>query len=147
MDYQKLAEELLESMSKLSKFPMQKNAERFVRGEMLALTYLSHHDALSPGEISAEMNISTARTAKLLDSLGAKGLIIRAPDCGDKRKIRVKLTDAGASHIEAYKAHVLSSVCSVLQGLGEKDAEEYVRIMKRIIDNTASKSENTENNQ
>lgn len=147
MDYQELARELLESMPKLSKAPMQKNADRFVRGEMPALIFLSHHGAASPGEISGELNISTARTAKLLAALASKGFITRAPDGKDKRKICVKLTDAGASHIEAHKAHVLDSVSEVLKNLGEKDAVEYVRITKRIIENAASKPKCTKREQ
>jgi len=147
MDYQKLAEELLESMPKLSKVPMQKNTDRFVRGEMPALIYLSHHGAASPGEISIEMKISTARTAKLLTVLAAKGFITRVPDGKDKRKICVKLTSAGISHIEAHRAHVLASVCTMLRALGEKDAAEYVRIMKRIIENASSNAKSTENKQ
>lgn len=54
MDYQELAWELLESMPKLSKTLIQKNADRFARGEMSTLVFLSCHDAASPGEISGE---------------------------------------------------------------------------------------------
>lgn len=51
----------------------------------------------------------------------------------------MKLTDTGSSHIEAHKAHVLESASEMLKDLGEKDAVEYVRITKRIIENAASK--------
>lgn len=146
MDYQKLAEELLENMPKLSKIPTQKNADRFIRGEMLALDYLYHHGAATPGEISAEMDISTARTAKLVAVLEAKGFITRMPDSEDKRKICVMLTDAGAAHIESHKQHVLASASAMLSDLGEKDAAEYVRITKRIIENAASRAESEKNN-
>lgn len=61
------------------------------------------------------------------------------PDDKDKRKICVKLTDAGSSYIEAHKAYVLKSASEMLKGLGEKDAGEYVRITKRIVENAASK--------
>ena len=138
-DYQELARELLENMPKFSKAPMQKNADRFVRGEMPALVFLSYHSAASPGEISDELNISTARTAKLLATLASKGFITRVPDDKDKRKICVKLTDAGSFHIEAHKTHVLESASEMLKDLGEKDAVEYVRITKRIVENAASK--------
>ena len=76
MDYECLAEEFLENLKQMLQIPMRKNTDRFVRGEMFVLDYLSKNGAVTPGQISSEMNVSTARMAKLLATLESKGLII-----------------------------------------------------------------------
>ena len=70
MDYEKLAAEFMDILPKLLQIPMQKDADRLVRGEMFALRYLFEEGPQTPGKISEKMNISTARTAKPCDPDG-----------------------------------------------------------------------------
>ncbi len=139
MEYEKLAAEFLDILPKLLQIPMRKNADRQVRGEMFALDYLAEAGPQTPGKISAKMNVSTARTAKLLSVLEAKGFIVRVPDKEDKRKVCVTLSDKGARHIAVRRKLFLKAAADALEALGEQDAVEYVRITKRILENASEK--------
>lgn len=141
MDYEKLAAEFMDILPKLLQIPMQKDADRLVRGEMFALRYLFEEGSQTPGKISEKMNISTARTAKLLAVLEAKGFLVRVPDGADRRKSRVTLTEKGARHIAAHRKLFLRAVADMMEALGEHDALEYVRITRRVLENAAGKEE------
>lgn len=142
MDYEKLAAEFMDILPKLLQIPMQKDADRLVRGEMFALRYLFEEGPQTPGKISEKMNISTARTAKLLAVLEAKGFLVRVPDGADKRKSRVTLTEKGVRHIAAHRKLFLRMVTDMMKALGEHDALEYVRITRRVLENaTVGKEE------
>lgn len=145
MDYECLAEEFLENLKQMLQIPMRKNTDRFVRGEMFVLDYLSKNGAVTPGQISSEMNVSTARTAKLLATLELKGLIVRTQDGSDKRKRGVTLTQKGASYLGEHKSFVLATVAAALSSLGERDAMEYVRITKKLLDCITEETRTEEN--
>ena len=46
----------------------------------------------------------------------------------------VRITEAGSLAAEAFRLRVLDSVEDVLRALGEHDAPEYVRLVKRITE-------------
>lgn len=58
---------------------------------------------LTPGAISARLQVSTARVAALLKKMDAKGLILRHSDAGDGRVTHVRLSTLGQS--EDQKLH------------------------------------------
>ncbi len=135
MDYIKLADEFLESMRLFRKANMHKNINDSLHGEAFVLhcIYQQGGDIL-PGEISSEMEVSSARVATALNSLEKKKLITRSIDVNDRRKILVSLTPEGIEVAERHKQAVLQDAARMLERLGEQDAKEYVRINKRLAE-------------
>ena len=131
MNYKSLAQELLESMT-FRKLPTERSGH-VSSGERGILSYLCFtNDGAFAGEISREVGISTGRTAIALKNLEKKGLIQRSASETDRRCVVVRITEAGSQAAEAFRLRVLDSVEDVLRALGERDAPEYVRLVKRI---------------
>jgi len=137
VDYEKLAQEFMELMNQMRKRKTQKHLNDSMQGEHFILFYVSHHQGDSiPSEISNEMGISTARIAAALNNLESKGMITRTIDVTDRRRILIKLTDAGQKHVEEHYKMIMGITTKMLKYLGEDDAKELVRIMKRLAAKT-----------
>lgn len=135
MDYEKLAREFMETMHHMRGRKTQQQINDSMHGEQFVLFYISKHEGnVIPSEISNEMEISSARVAAALNSLEGKGLITRQIDVDDRRRILVNLTDAGKEQVKKHYESVMTFTTNMLKYLGEHDAEEIVRIMKRLAD-------------
>ena len=131
MDYEKLAEEFIRIFGKMERQKDRKKVADSMHGEKFILFFLSAHESsVIPSDISKEMGISSARIAAALNSLEEKGFITRRIDTDDRRRILVDLTKCGRTEVEKHKSEVM------MKYLGEHDAKELVRIMKRLSDVT-----------
>lgn len=134
MDYSRLAVEFLEQMYSFRKIKPLKSIDESLQGEIFAINYIAiHGDDVLPGEISNDMDVSSARVAQTLNNLEKKGLITRRIDPNDRRKILVTLTPEGKTFSEMHRKHILETVVKMLEMLGEDDAREFVRIMARLV--------------
>lgn len=134
MDYSRLAAEFLEQMYSFRKIKPLKSIDESLQGEIFAINYIAiHGDDVLPGEISNDMDVSSARVAQTLNNLEKKGLITRRIDPNDRRKILVTLTPEGKTFSEMHRKHILETVVKMLEMLGEDDAREFVRIMARLV--------------
>ncbi|NPV79407.1 MAG: MarR family transcriptional regulator [Firmicutes bacterium] len=68
--------------------------------QFAALRYIFLHDPPAASELAEGLGISGAAVTKLADRLERKGLIARKPDPGDRRTLRLVLTDEGRSITE-----------------------------------------------
>ncbi len=135
MDYEKLARDYMKVMYQMRRRNAQKQLNDSMHGEHFVLSYISKHEGgVIPSEISNEMGISTARVAAALNNLEGKGLITRAIDEADRRRILVNLTGAGRAQVERHDQKIMMITTKMLQYLGENDAKEFLRIMKRLAD-------------
>ena len=94
---------------------------------------LTHGSQAHPKELNREMAVSSARIAALLNHMEEKGLVIRKDDATDNRQVIVCLTEKGNALIEEKKAELLQNVIQLLEYLGPEDAQDYIRIQKKII--------------
>ena len=136
MDYTALALELEEAYAKMR---LNRKRHKFAGlahgGEMFTLHIIvTFGSPVSPGELSMECGVSTARIAKALKSLEGKGYILRETDTGDRRRTLVTATDLGREISERFEAQRRLTLENMLCELGERDANEYVRLMGRVSD-------------
>lgn len=137
MVYKELADELLRNMTRRAKMPFQKKVEDISHGERKILGFLSYtKSSATSGELSEALYLSTPRVASALNSLSKKGFIERSRDANDKRIVIVTITEAGIHFMEEERNEALIMIEHTLEKLGEHDAKEFVRIMKRITDIT-----------
>jgi DNA-binding MarR family transcriptional regulator len=135
MDYIALAREYMEILYKMRKRKHEKQINDSLRGEQFVLTYISKHgDSVIPSEISNEMGISTARVAATLGALESKGLISRRIDETDRRRILVELTPEGHAQVNKHTKAIMGMMARMLQDLGEEDATQLLRILKKIAE-------------
>jgi MarR family transcriptional regulator, organic hydroperoxide resistance regulator len=135
MDYTRLAQEFMGIMNQLRRRGPQKQISDSMHGEIFVLHYISQHeDNVIPSEISNEIGISTARVAATLNSLESKGLITRKIDVNDRRRILVEMTPSGKEQVEKHFQMIMNTTTKMLEYLGEQDAKEYVRIMRKLAE-------------
>lgn len=155
MDYRTLTFEIMELMRK-KRHPMDDFRE-FEKGEngilqSLLINDKSGGEKLTPGEISAIQELSTGRVAAALKSLENKNYIERQIDKTDRRRIIVTLTEKGKIFAQKLFDKTIEKVERVLREIGEHDAKEFFRILKRMVEldgetNTDKDGMNHEKNQ
>ncbi len=133
MDYKVLANELFENMIKIRKKSFNKKVEDLSHGEKKILGYLTFgKNGATSGELSEHLHLSTPRVASALNSLSKKRFIERNRDEKDKRIVIVTITDSGKRFVMEKHEEAIKMLEQTLRKLGEHDAKEFVRIIKRI---------------
>lgn len=133
MDYKELAKEFLHNSYRFRSQGHQKRIDENMQGETFAIAFiLRQGGVVLPSDISNEMNISSARVAAILNSLENKKLITRKINKSDRRKILVELTEEGKLFAEDHSRKVVESTAKMLELLGEDDARDLVRIIRRL---------------
>ncbi len=137
IDYEKYAEELLNCRvaGERNSRMLQSNIAEAARGELPVLLYLVEgKNGACAGDISEQLGVNTSRVASILNSLCKKGYVVRTPDPADKRKIQVFVTEKGRLFATERREETVRRLSELLKLLGEKDALEYVRILKRVAE-------------
>lgn len=134
MDSELLAELLVDQTELLFRHGPHKQIGKSARGECFVLRCLARSKTpMLPSDLSQKLHASTARVAVVLNTLEKKGLISRSIDPVDRRRILVSLTDAGREYAVAVRIQLCQGMKRLLEELGEQDAQEYLRITKRIL--------------
>ena len=134
MDCEVLAEMLVDQTELLFRHGPHKLIGKNARGECFVLRCLARSKALLlPSDLSEQSHASTARIAVVLNTLEKKGLISRAIDPTDRRRILVSLTNVGQEYVAVVRTQLREDMKHLLEELGEQDAREYLRITKRIL--------------
>ena len=134
MDCEVLAEMLVDQTELLFRHGPHKLIGKNAIGECFVLRCLARSKApLLPSDLSEQSHASTARIAVVLNTLEKKGLISRAIDPTDRRRILVSLTNVGQEYVAVVRTQLREDMKHLLEELGEQDAREYLRITKRIL--------------
>ena len=88
------------------------------------LGVLMHHGNLPMTGIGKYLCISKPYITALVDSLIEKGLVERLPDPGDRRVIRIAITEAGRKYLGQTLARYRNNIREVLKNLPESDLDE-----------------------
>jgi MarR family transcriptional regulator, organic hydroperoxide resistance regulator len=133
MDFKVLAGELFQDMIQTRKQAFHKKVDDLSLGERKILGYLTFgKNAVTSGVLSEHLHLSTPRVASALNSLSKKGYIERNKDHQDKRIVIVTITESGKNFVKEEHEEAMGILEEILQKLGEQDAKEFVRIIKRI---------------
>ena len=133
MERDNLAEILFQELRCNTSTSLGEILNEFNRGEIGVLGYLAFEkDEATAGELSENLNVTTARIASILNSLEAKDYIKRTEDNKDKRKTLVVVTKKGKALAKKAKKEVIDKITKVIEEIGEKEAKEYIRITLKI---------------
>lgn len=131
----RLADTYLEAMRRIHHHEEQRQVSHATQGENFVLYALAcHGETMTPGHLSSELGMTSARMAAVLGTLEKKGYVKRQMDVKDRRRIIVELTEKGRQQAEDNISQVKEGVKQMLRFLGETDAGEFVRILKRLAD-------------
>lgn len=132
LNLDEMARELFSYMRVFQKGPVRR-AQELSQGEMAMLAYLTFEESeVTPTELSNHFNLSTARVANTLNSLEKKRYIERIHDSIDRRKVIVHITDTGRQFSKKKMEETVEDLSDMLNDLGEEDAADFLRIMRKI---------------
>ncbi|MGD1823649.1 MAG: MarR family winged helix-turn-helix transcriptional regulator [Pleomorphochaeta sp.] len=132
--YKELAKELVKyQFVLLRKEGSNRGNIDLLRGTKRVIGYLTEvKDGVTPTELSEFMSVSSARIASILNKLEEQEIIIRVNNKEDKRKKIVYLSEKGRQVGLSYQEKYINETVELLKALGESDAKEHVRIIKKI---------------
>ena len=133
MSIRKDAQEFLKELYSSIPRSFYNKLETTQRGIGFALNYLKHSDGeVIAGDLSKNMNVSTARISALLNSMEHSGLITRHSSLEDARRTVVKITPAGIALVDEMSDQTLNRVESLLDKISKEDLDAYIRISHQI---------------
>ena len=132
-----------EEMMSGSRKNMIEQMGRSNKGELFILKYLyDKNTAVIPSEISDAMHTSTARISAALGALEKKGQIHREIDTTNRRNILVTITEAGRERSLFESKEMRKHLVNILKEMGEGEALEFVRLLKRFSEIASQVIEN-----
>lgn len=134
MNNNDLAIEFTKIMQDMGEVRTQKHVLHVVRGKNLILAYLNNNQdkSITSGDISLELNLTTARIAAALKQLEDDGSIIRMIDPLDKRRTLVSITNEGILKSNENRSKMIGSIENMFNSIGTTDAKEFIRISRKI---------------
>lgn len=118
-----------------------------LKGEnALLLQLIASGGKSTPGALAENLSVSPARIAAMLRSLELKKLVERVCDEKDKRRVTVTITAVGKLFVDSITETVRKNAQSLLEKLGEQDAKEFLRILKKCtgFDETLAEADDSE---
>lgn len=110
--------------------------DEFNCGEIGVLSMLAFdQNPVTAGELSEKLNVTTARIARILNSLESKQYIRRKNDRTDRRKTFVTITKKGKELADSTKKEIMDKiiqVIQVIQEVGYDEIQAYISIVLKI---------------
>ena len=142
-----LRDGLIAELWRMNKMDIILHLREFVEGETAALWFLRSCETATPSQISENLNVSRARAANILRSLRQKGFVEMEIASSDRRKMDVRLTDAGRRNLEEKYAFLVRYFDLYVDVLGGEDIAELTRLLRKTADCEALLATNKMNQQ
>ena len=135
MDYRELAVELMDTIVLMQRRHLERKISALTEGEMATLGYLDRSgDGGTVGELSQALQMGAPRVTAIVNSLVKKGFVTKRYGTRDRREIYVDITQEGQNYGRQRYEDTIAHIEHTLQTLGEEDAVEYVRLIKRVAE-------------
>lgn len=92
---------------------------------------------LAVGDLASRLRLPLPRTSKLLGELEGRGLIERARDPRDRRRVTVRTSEAGRRTAEALRSAHRDRLRQLLAVLGTRDTEQLLRLFEQAAQRLA----------
>jgi len=110
------------------------NKEKLSFPQFFLLAYLSSEEFLAMSDIAHKMGHSTAAATGLVDRLEKLGFVERKQAAEDRRKIMVRITDAGIQMVANMRTEIAQSISTIMSDMDAEEAET-VESAKRVLEN------------
>lgn len=98
------------------------------------LEVLSERNGVSMGEIAELVLMNHPTLTKMTDRMVARGLVHRAPDPQDQRRVLVYITDLGSELFARIRRHVDQHNSQLEEHLGQKGSAALRKLLETVID-------------
>ena len=88
---------------------------------------------LSPGQLVAQTLVTSGTMTNRVDRLATRGLVSRGPDPSDRRGVKVRLTAAGRTVVDAAMADLLDRERILLNQLPPAGREHLAELLRGLL--------------
>ena len=99
------------------------------------LYVLWNSNSISIQELAQQTGLANATLTSMLDRMEQKNLLRRTSDPGDRRKIRILLTEQAFGLREKYEAVTAAMTGITYQGFSEEEIKQLESYMERVLRN------------
>lgn len=133
MDKDILAKSLLDAFDSINKQELFEKMKIAFKGENLMLAILMDMGGkATPGELIKYTECTAARLTAIAKSLENKGFVKRIQNSEDKRSTIIEMTSEGIARFMLLQKESIERIFNLIEMLGENDAKEFVRLIKRL---------------
>ncbi|MBR2418873.1 MAG: MarR family transcriptional regulator [Clostridia bacterium] len=141
MDRNILAENMMNAFDSINRQELFERMKTTFKGENLMLAILMKMGGkATPGELMQYTECTAARLTAIAKSLETKGLVSRIQNAEDKRSTIIEMTAEGITRFMNLQKEAAESVFNLIEKLGERDAEEFVRLVGRLAEISSDSS-------
>jgi DNA-binding MarR family transcriptional regulator len=87
---------------------------------------------LTMGELSKRISAPMSSTTRMMNWLVENGYALRLSDPGDRRIVRVTLTDEGRKLHEYIESHIIQRVRETMQLLNEEEQTTIIKVFDKL---------------
>ncbi len=113
-------------------------AEEVTEEQWRVLQVLSDEQGRSMGELAERVLMNHPALTKNIDRLVSRGLVQRAADAHDNRKVLVYISDLGLETVIRLKVNVDAHHGSVEEAMGPRKVEQLKKLLKQFIEESAA---------
>ena len=128
--------ELIDSLEKIYYMEAFSQLADFLQGELYLLRFLALNNdkEIGPSELSDLLHMSRPRITATIAALRKKDLVKTESDKKDRRRLKIKITKKGMASIMEKQAAVNRNFELFIEGIGEQDTKELIRIVDLAVD-------------
>lgn len=131
--------EYLDRTAKLIKIDLGRNFKQhgieITPEQWVIISKLYAEDGQSQSSLGEASYKDAPTVSRIIDLLCKKGLTIRAPYQGDRRRFQINLTDKGRNTVERATPIIQAARDKGWQNLTDEDYESLIRIINQISSN------------
>ena len=102
------------------------------------LQVLSDEQGRSMGELAERVLMNHPALTKNIDRLVSRGLVQRAADAQDNRKVLVYISDIGLEMVQRLKVNVDAHHGVVEEAMGPRKVEQLKKLLKQFIEESSA---------
>lgn len=106
---------------------------RLTAPQLICLRELRDAGQTTPSELAQAVSLSQATITGILDRLEARGLVARARNPRDKRRVLVQLTAQGRAAVEAAPLPLQARFAARLAKLTDEERAQIEHVLARIV--------------
>ena len=107
--------------------------------QWMALFLISRQEGIGIKELAAQLGISSSAATQLVDSLVAKGMLLRQPSPDDRRALRLSLPEESRQKIEAMKVQRLERFYAVFSPLDDNEFRTLIGLLDKVVTHPQTK--------
>jgi DNA-binding MarR family transcriptional regulator len=92
---------------------------------------------LTPSEISERVLVASATMTATLDTLEARGWVVRTPNPDDRRSVLVSVTDEGRATADRFLPGIRQVERSLMSGLTAKERDQLLALLGKVLARSA----------